>query len=387
MCNDIVICEETEESVEIQGKNEYLIYDYLKNTPSLLIALISAIVAIVAFFAKSIMTVSIRNELAFWGFDYRYFDIGNESLFLNATILLLQSVLSSFCTICILETYESYLPFKKIQLMLGYRIKLYKKRMKEIKRKILSGKAKDEDRFKYDFYKEICVDYKKMKSDLDLKKDLLINIMPILFILFTADMLYAVLNAKNILLIVVIYVLIQIITIFVLIAIRRKNIINKKRIEKECLNEDFIQEQIITENLKIPPLTLLLSKGLRYVLKDYTIIAAIIVFFINSSSICISNGLTNTDPTATNKFYRITTLDNVEYAIVYQNDNQYFLEEIEIKDEKMPDGKNQKTLIIYADCQRIIISDDMSAELYECKAEKGYKHRNKEQSFSTLDFI
>lgn len=49
MCNDIVICEETEESVEIQGKNEYLIYDYLKNTPSLLIALISAIVAIVAF--------------------------------------------------------------------------------------------------------------------------------------------------------------------------------------------------------------------------------------------------------------------------------------------------------------------------------------------------
>ncbi len=197
----------------------------------------------------------------------------------------------------------------------------------------------------------------------------------------------AVLNAKNILLIVVIYVLIQIITIFVLIAIRRKNIINKKRIEKECLNEDFIQEQIITENLKIPPLTLLLSKGLRYVLKDYTIIAAIIVFFINSSSICISNGLTNTDPTATNKFYRITTLDNVEYAIVYQNDNQYFLEEIEIKDEKMPDGKNQKTLIIYADCQRIIISDDMSAELYECKAEKGYKHRNKEQSFSTLDFI
>lgn len=387
MCNDIVICEETEESVEIQGKNEYLIYDYLKNTPSLLIALISAIVAIVAFFAKSIMTVSIRNELAFWGFDYRYFDIGNESLFLNATILLLQSVLSSFCTICILETYESYLPFKKIQLMLGYRIKLYKKRMKEIKRKILSGKAKDEDRFKYDFYKKICVDYKKMKSDLDLKKDLLINIMPILFILFTADMLYAVLNAKNILLIVVIYVLIQIITIFVFIAIRRKNIINKKRIEKECLNEDFIQEQIITENLKIPPLTLLLSKGLRYVLKDYTIIAAIIVFFINSSSICISNGLTNTDPTTTNKFYRITTLDNVEYAIVYQNDNQYFLEEIEIKDEKMPDGKNQKTLIIYADCQRIIISDDMSAELYECKAEKGYKHRNKEQSFSTLDFI
>lgn len=372
MSTEIEIREEKQETFDIQKNNEYSIYDYLKNNPSILITLVSAIVAIVTFFAKSIMTISIRNELEFWEFNYRNFLIGNESLFLNATVLLIYSVLSSFCTICILDTYDAYLPFKEKHLMLNYRVKFLKKEIKEIKKKILDDSAKDTDKLKYDSYNDICVANKEMGSDL--KKYLLINIIPLLVVLLIINFLYAVISAKNyndIFRTTIVYILSQCSTIFVFFKIREKKIINRKKIKKECFYGSFIKEP---SDFKIPPLTLLISKGLRHVLKNDIIIVAIVVFFISSSFICITNGLIKTDLTETNGFYRITEFDNVVYAVVYQNGNQYFLEEIEIKNEKIPEGKTHKNLIIYADCQRIVISNDMSIELYKYDdVKKGYR--------------
>lgn len=387
MSTEIEIREEKQETFDIQKNNEYSIYDYLKNNPSILITLVSAIVAIVTFFAKSIMTVSIKNELAFWEFDYRYFVLGNESLFLNAAAFLFFSVLSCFCEIWFLETYELCLSYKKIELIFYYRIILYKKSIKEIKKKmpwigIVNRKiSRDND------YNKLYNDYRKAKFEKG--KYFIKHTTPILVILIIIDSVYAIIRSINysgISCIIIICLLAQSLTLFVLSKEHEKKIIDKKIIKKKCWDNEFMQEPKIIVDSKTCFLNLLFSRGLRHILNDRVIISIVVIFFVSFLTIFISYGFTNTDPTATNKFYRITTVDNIEYAIVYQNNNQYFLEEIEIKDGKMPDGKNQKTIIIiiYADCQRIIISDDMSAELYECKAEKGYKHRNKEQSFSTF---
>lgn len=51
------------------NSDKYSIYNYLKKTPSILIAVGSAVVAVVTFLAKLMTAIEIRKTLTFWNID------------------------------------------------------------------------------------------------------------------------------------------------------------------------------------------------------------------------------------------------------------------------------------------------------------------------------
>ena len=76
----------------VSCKNEYSIYNYLKNNPTIFIAFCSAVVAFVTFLSKITTQIMIKRTFAYWSFDYSHINVENSSVLTSALLAIIYSV-------------------------------------------------------------------------------------------------------------------------------------------------------------------------------------------------------------------------------------------------------------------------------------------------------
>ncbi|MBR3768071.1 MAG: hypothetical protein IKL10_07530 [Clostridia bacterium] len=346
-------------------KNKYSIYDYLIKNPSVLLAVVSAGIAVVTFFAKLATLISSRKALSFWEFDSAYATFGNDSIVYTVIFAIIFSLLTSFSSMLFSYTVEAYVPRKRCHLMAKYILKnkTLKKTIKKSKRKKL---IKQETRL-LETVKKLKESTKESKKHAF--KDLFFNLFFVFIINLFNSLLFAVIVDTNsnidTWIIAVIFLFVQILIILLLKILTEKRILKKKEIKKNCNDAEFIIKIYEEINSKEYPFNYVFKNGFRSVLSNSNIISTCAMILISCFVLCCMFSFTKTDYIDESKEFQITTIDGTQYAIVYQNDEQFFLEEIEIKVNDAESAVENKTLIIYTNRQRIITTEDISISVEE----------------------
>ena len=347
------------------NSNTNSVYDYLKKTPSIFIAFVSIIVAIVTFFAKIVTLISARKELAFWEFDPSYATFGDDSLVYAVIISILFSFFTTLSAMWFSSICEAYLKQKRFYLTVRYYKKSKRQKIKTIKKNIKIGKSNDSEKEHLQDYIKMCDAAKAVK--IDSWKDFFINFLPLLVLSFVSSTLLSIVsitkNSSDFWSIALSCLIVHLIMLWLLKITIQKSIIRKRELEENCIKLQFIEKQKEACDSSKYTLNNLFFNGIRSVLKNSTIISVVLMILANCIILCISNSLTETDPTKQLETFQLVTIEKEQYAIVYQNGSQYFLEEAVV--QKNHETNNQNILKIYTNKQRIINTDDISITIYD----------------------
>ncbi len=355
--------EKIQKELNKDEKNEYSIYDYLKNTPSVFIAAVSAIIAVVSFFARLMMNISLRQELVFWDINPDHLAQGNESIIYNAVVSIIYAFLTMMLAMWFSATCEAYASYKQRDLTMHYFKKLQKKDINKLKLKIRKDKATEEEKDFINNFNEICLASQSFKKDG--KKEFFFNVLPIIILSFLVTLFFTVvtINDENVLSIAFVCFAIQLITLFVISKIHNRKIINKKEIKKNCLKTDYIKRQLVKDDPERFPIGKVSRKGIRMYMNNINIVMIVVLLFINCISMCVTAALSEKNPTKNISSFQTITLDDTMYALVYQNGNQYFLEEAKSTTKEIENAEPKEILAIYTNRQRIITCDDIEIEV------------------------
>ncbi len=355
---------ESQESAQTT-KNKYSIYNYLIENPSVLLAVVSSVIAVVTFFAKLATLISSRKALSFWEFDSAYATFGNESIVYIVIFAIIFSFLTSLSFILISYTVEAYVPRKRCHLVVKYifKNKTLKKIEKESKHKKLTKKET-----------ELLETVKKLRESTKQSKkysfiELSFNLFFVFVLTFINSILYAAVAGANsntdTLIIAVVLLVVQILILLLLKILTEKRILKKKEIKKNCNDAEFIIKTYEEIDSKEYPFNYIFKNGFRSVLSNSNVILTCAMILISCFVLCCMFSFSKPDLLDESKELRITTIDGTPYAIVYQNDEQYFLEEIEIKVSDAESAVENETLIIYTNRQRIITTEDIAITVDE----------------------
>ena len=97
------VIKKAQEEIDNNSKQteRYSIYDYLKKTPSVLIAGSSAAVAVVTFLARLITNINIRKNLMFWNIDTNSISLDNSTLLFQSLMCIFYMLLTAVIVICV----------------------------------------------------------------------------------------------------------------------------------------------------------------------------------------------------------------------------------------------------------------------------------------------
>ncbi len=346
-------------------KNKYSIYDYLIKNPSVLLAVVSAGIAVVTFFAKLVTLISSRKALSFWEFDSAYATFGNDFIVYTIIFAIIFSLLTSLASILFSYTIEAYTARKRCYLMAKYIFK--NKTLKKTIKKSKHEKLTEQETVLLETAKKLRESTKQSKKHTF--KDIFFNLFFVFVITFFNSLLFAVVVDTNsnidTWIIAVVFLFVQIFILLMLKFLTEKKILKKKEIKKNCNDTEYtikIYEEI---NSKEYPFNYIFKNGFRSVLSNSNIISTCAMILISCFVLCCMFSFAKTDYIDESKEFQITTIDGTQYAIVYQNDEQYFLEEIEIKVNDAESAVENRILIIYTNRQRIITTEDISISVEE----------------------
>lgn len=346
--------------------NEYSVYDYLKKTPSVLIAVLSSIVAIVTYLSKALAILSTQKQLAFWGIDSAFASSGGDSLIFRATASVLYSLGILLMSLLFSATYDAYVPFKRCGLVFRYLAKNKKEEVKKLKQEANHGNQSSKNE---EYIKTVKILQGATKEYVrGARYQLLKNITPIAFILCIVYLAYFGVSSTDGLnktwLTAIVCVIIQIVTFLVLARIAASKAIDKKHLKQNCKDIELLEKVKPNFSTDIFPLGKLFSKGLRAVLKNTTIVIIVVALFMNCCLVAVVHAVVPAKPLLTNTEMRIVRLDDTDYALVYQIGDKYFLEAAELREEQGEDGI-EYVLTVYKDQQRILSINDISFVTYE----------------------
>ncbi len=358
--------QETEKVEETQAKtNKHSIYDYLKENTAFLLAVVSAMVAIVTFFAKLVTLISARKELAFWEFNSSYATFGGESIVYTVILAIIFSCFITASSTLFSSTYEAYLQQKKFHLLAKYFLKKEKHNLKRLAEKSKKGKATELEVFVLENAELIKTSTKESKKSA--YKDLFFNLFFIFVIICCNSILFAITTVSDAgsdtWLVALALFIVQLFTLWLLKTLTKKTVIKKKELKKKCNDADYIVKFFKERKDKEYPFNKIFKNGLRSVLSNSNIISIVVMIILNCFILSCSFTFTNTDPIERSKTFQITTLDSIPYAIVYQDDEKYYLEEIKVEVEKVEGEEPKEILTVYTNRQRIITCDDIEIEV------------------------
>ena len=355
-----------EEKIKMQEnkkeiKNKYSIYDYLMENPSVLLAVISAGIAIVSFFAKLATLISSRKVLNFWEFDSAYATFGNDSIVYTVIFAIIFSLLTSLSSLLFCYTIEAYVPRKRCHLMAKYIIK--NKTVKETKKQAKQKKLIKQEKKLLETVKELKESTKE--SRIIAFKELFFNLFFVFVFTFFNSLLFAVIMEDtksniNIWIIVTAFLLAQFLVLLLLKIFIENSMLKRKELKENCNDADFIIKTYEEINSKEYPFNYIFKNGFHSVLSNSNIISACAMILVSCFVLCCMFYFTKSDYINISNTFQITTINDTQYVIVYNNDDQYFLEEIEIKTNESEDAVENRTLIIYTNRQRIITTEDIS---------------------------
>lgn len=358
--------QETEKVEETQAKtNKHSIYDYLKENTAFLLAVVSAMVAIVTFFAKLVTLISARKELAFWEFNSSYATFGGESIVYTVILAIIFSCFITASSTLFSSTYEAYLQQKKFHLLAKYFLKKEKHNLKRLAEKSKKGKATELEVFVLENAELIKTSTKESKKSA--YKDLFFNLFFIFVMICCNSILFAITTVSDAgsdtWLVALALFIVQLFTLWLLKTLTKKTVIKKKELKEKSNDADYIVKFFKERKDKEYPFNKIFKNGLRSVLSNSNIISIIVMIILNCFILSCSFTFTKIDPIERSKTFQITTVDSTPYAIVYQDDEKYYLEEIKVEVEQTEGEEPKEILIVYTNRQRIITSDDIKIEV------------------------
>lgn len=358
--------QETEKVEETETKtNKHSIYDYLRENTAFLLAVVSAMVAIVTFFAKLVTLISARKELAFWEFNSSYATFGGESIVYTVILAIIFSCFITASSMLFSSTYEAYLQQKKFHLLAKYFLKKEKHNLKRLAEKSKKGKATELEVFVLENAELIKTSTKDSKKSA--YKDLFFNLFFIFVIICCNSILFAITTVSDAgsdtWLVALALFIVQLFTLWLLKTLTKKTVIRKKELKEKCNDSDYIVKFFKERKDKEYPFNKVFKNGLRSVLSNSNIISIIVMIILNCFILSCSFTFTKIDPIERSKTFQITTVDSTPYAIVYQDDEKYYLEEIKVEVEQTEGEEPKEILMVYTNRQRIITSDDIKIEV------------------------
>lgn len=338
MQNEVSECK-TQSPTNNNDSEKFTTYEYLKTNPSVLLGAISAIVATLTLYIKANTVLLVHKQLTFWEFSSMYSSSDNESLIYTATLSLIIFFICSINYLLVASISDVYVHYKRLTLTMKYFYQNNDSMSNEIceESKVLLSKIK-----KYTFMK------------------LFSNIFFVIILSIFNSMLYAMsINSYKVnshFLVVVLATIVQILLLFVFTIFIISPKIKRKSLKANSSNPDFLLDIVETYGNKDFPFHTLFQKGLRPIMSNTNIVLIFVVIILSCMSFTGGILCSTTNPIENAKEFPTTVIDDITYAIVYQNGNQYFLEEIEVD---INPTDNSQTLIIYTNKQRVLTTNDL----------------------------
>lgn len=319
------------------NSDKYSLYNYLKKTPSILIAVGSAIVAVITFLAKLMANIEIRKTLTFWNIDINSVDPDNSALIFTSLMSIFYLIFTASVMVCINFEVESYVPVRKLKIANRYIKKAFK----------LTKKTNE--------CKEYESLYKKLKKPFTLLHFL--KLAAAFIATFVVNIIYfyiSISESKYLFVAALVSTTLQF-TLFCLLSRLNFNSINKKEIRDDCKKGNY-KKHIALDDSSLEHYNTSISKNLTN--------SNIVIFIVQTISlcliICIISIFSPTKGLTKNSNVQIASLDEKDYCVVYQSNGKYFMKETEtIVNEE----NNKRILIIYTDKQKIYSSDVLDVQI------------------------
>jgi hypothetical protein len=378
--NALVSIEKSTKYSDIQAKekNKCSIFNYLKEHPAAIIASFSSVVAIITFLSQFLTYIASKNALTYWGFDSTYASFDNNSLLYCTIAAIVYVIIMSFAATWFLKTSDVYIERKKCYLICTLFYKQLKRSFKNNEKQLKKLRLRAHINRKEIF--EIEKSVRQTKQDIiELRKEIvkakrkahfffLINVLPILTLTCVFAFILSFMTTpqrdllKNMLVIFCTHVL----TYYLMFSFQKGTQLGKKRLAKDISGQtirDVIKENQCEHEY---PLFSLFVKGdgisnSTFITQGLSIALTFIVLVFT-----FAFGLTNTEKSK--KDFQIMDIDGATYAVVYYDNNTYYLEKASI---------DQDTLTVFTSEQRIITTSDISFSVQTfdevVKVDKGEK--------------
>ena len=366
--------EQLQKELDIMDKKEHSIFDYLKSSPSVLIALLSTFAAAITFVARIAVVNQMKTVLSFWKFDLSYLNYDNGKMLFSALATFIYSFLIGFVYFWYESCQRSLFPCRRFlfeQKNLLKRLEREKNTLKPDKQTILN--------------KQIATINVIIKENKSYYWGIWVISMVITWpTIFFANFLHDSVKGTsldwkfwvlNILVTLLQLGIIKLISVFF-----HKKDFSKKDIRKKYKHKAIkeLLDEKNTLNKTLHPLIQLHFDGIRSFFSNSTIFLCAFCIFLNSIAVCVIPLFNTLKYTWKNEQYRIVTLDEIPYVIVLQDNNRYYLERaeiIELEENNETDNTTDKTVIsnteqkqpqektvlnVYLNEQRIVVLNDIS---------------------------
>ena len=363
-----IIEKPTEKDNSIE-QEKFGIYDYIKDNPSVLIALLSACAAFATFVAKVSVTNSMKTILSVWDFNLSYINFDNNTLLFSALTSFLYFLLICLATLWYQSCEKSMTPYKKHIFVVKKLIKrLYHERettssknnKEDIEQIILSSKA----------HLKILTKECRILRFFSLVFSGIVMAFAVLLFQSVTTNLVGWKYWSAVALSIVLHFLVLKITVFFF----RKSEYSKKKIRNEIKSKPIktLSNSLPQSEENEHPFIRIYNSGIRSFFDNLTLLICAMLLIINSVFVCILPLLTTKQSDYKNDTYRIVSLEENTYVVILQDNNRYYLERAEIVTstsssdiysefaEDQTEAHPTVILNVFIDEQRVIISNDIS---------------------------
>ena len=351
--------EEEAEVVDLNQENsnkDYTIFNYLKNHPASILAILTTAVTILTFFAQVMTYFANRNQLMYWGIDISYTTVTKDTLFFTAITSIIYVIVFTLLFIWFSTTSETYIEKKKFYFI----YKTYEKKFnRHIKHLEQINKYNDNHNWQKQNIEieEIKETLKKshMEAKRSKKEDRLIffiNIIPIMLVFSIMTLIYSYMKTRNIRDALIGALMLCLLSILIYWPIFQYPFFKDKKLIKQKMLEYGPNKLFDMANIeKEYPIMSFLTKNKRKPISNYFFIAQAALILFVCISLTIFYAFFETPNNYILKDISIANIESCTYAIVYRTQDTYFMEKAEIDDNK---------LIIDTHEQRIMTVDDIS---------------------------
>ncbi len=367
---------QNEQEITEDLKSQYSIYNYLKGNPASIVTVFTVLIAIVTFLAQAMTYMTNKKTLVYWGFDGSYTTLGTEDLLYSAIISISQIISQTIAMFWYAKTCDVYLGIKQFYAPIIQEFKSQKtninglnKRIKELSKIKYRDGQKDAELSSIQNELNTLSNYQNETMTMlkSWKKESIliffINVIPIMILLVYFSSLSMFLKDGNASFSRIVTNLIMYITLlWILFVIHEKTVLNKQKANQKTQENESNAQTQLTDMKREYPLFALLRKweGIPNSTIIWCCIALFISFFvyINPYTVGNSNVTTNKDS------FQIVSIDDAYYAVVYRENDLYFLEKAVVTDN---------TITIYTNEQRILTLEDASFTVYTFEKENIFK--------------
>ena len=384
-CKNEEIMQPEKEEMPAENKGYYSAYEYLKKHPAMVLSILSAFVAIITFFANACVFFHDRALLSYWNFDIEYVETGKISSLYTIGGAFICSILFSITAIWYNATYETYLYRKKVNYYAktavhNIRITIWKMRKTLLRLYLfllfflMITKINDCHesikicRENIESYRLDITRSKKLAKACNygarvLKKaylaDFLKNVLPVYILWLIISLCYSLIEMKNnsdLLIGTLVFFTCGFLTFWGVSCFKSAKVINRKEIKnsiKSTMREGRPDKMVqsVSDDVKKNdyPLDVMAQKGIKSLFSNATILVVLVSVVISGLVSLLTNAIVDYERIKNETNFKIVSIEEEQYAIIYQGQDKYYLEKAVITDDIIAIDTRQQRIISTSD--------------------------------------